>query len=253
MRKTLRKSKPVIGLVGGVAAGKSTVAREFARLGAAVVDGDAIGHQLLARPAVQREIRRRWGAGVFAHGGVSGTPISDRRVGSRTGPRSRGAANANREIGVPGGGRTGLRARGAVVDRAALGRIVFAHPRELAALNRILHPRIRREMKRQIAAARKHSAVLAVILDAAVLFEAGWDDLCSAVVFVHSSAAVRARRAAGKGWDRATWRKRENSQISLDKKRRNSDHVVDNSFSLTRLRDQVRLIFQQIVHVADRP
>ena len=216
----------MIGLVGGVAAGKSTAAGEFARLGAAVVDGDAIGHRLLGAPAVQRAIRRRWGARVFSLG----------------------------QRGSPARGRADSPGRDAAVDRAALGRIVFADPRELAALDGILHPRIRREMTRQIAAARRKASVPAVVVDAAVLFEAGWDDLCTAVVFVDSPASARARRAAsGKGWHRARWRKRENSQISLDKKRRNSDYIMDNSFGVSRLRDQVRQIFLKIVHAADRP
>jgi dephospho-CoA kinase len=216
----------VIGLVGGVAAGKSTAAREFARLGAAVVDGDAIGHELLGAPGVERAIRRRWGAGVFARA----------------------------ERGLPVRGRADSPRRAAAVDRAALGRIVFADPRELAALDRILHPRIRREMKRQIAAARGKACVPAVVVDAAVLFEAGWDDLCTAVVFVDSPACDRARRAAaGKGWDRASWRRREIAQISLDKKRQKSDYIIDNSSGVSRLREQVRQILLKIVHAADRP
>lgn len=209
MKRRLPKGKPVIGLVGGVGAGKSTVAAEMARLGAAVVNADAIGHRLLGTPAVRRAIRARWGPGVFAAGAV---------------------------------------------DRAALGRLVFARKRELAALNAILHPRIRREMRRQVAAAADDPAVTAVVLDAAILFEAGWDDLCSAVVFVEAPAAERLRRVAvAKGWSRPDWRRRENAQISLDKKRRNSDHIVVNGSSVPRLRDQVRRTFLTIVHAAECP
>ena len=51
----------MIGLVGGIGAGKSTAAAELARLGCAVIDADAIGHQLLAEPAVRRRLRERWG------------------------------------------------------------------------------------------------------------------------------------------------------------------------------------------------
>jgi dephospho-CoA kinase len=200
----------VIGLVGGVAAGKSTVAAEMARLGAAVIDGDGIGHQVLRMPIVRRAVRRRWGAEVFSPDGQ--------------------------------------------VDRAALGKIVFGSPAELAALNGILSPRIRRQIQRQIAAAKKSSAVTAIVLDAAILFEAGWDDLCSTVVFVRAPASGRARRAAAaKGWDRASWRRREIAQISLDMKRLKSDHIVDNSSGVPRLRDQVRRLFLGIVHAADRP
>jgi dephospho-CoA kinase len=56
---------PVIGLVGGVAAGKSLVAGHFAQLGCAVVDADRIGHELLAEPAIRDRIRERFGPGVL--------------------------------------------------------------------------------------------------------------------------------------------------------------------------------------------
>ena len=58
--------KAVIGIVGGIGAGKSTVAAELVQLGCARIDGDAIGHALLADPEVRRQIRQRWGEGVFS-------------------------------------------------------------------------------------------------------------------------------------------------------------------------------------------
>jgi dephospho-CoA kinase len=64
-----RQLKPVIGIVGGIGAGKSTAAGEFARLGCAVIDADAIGHELLAEPAVRRRIVRRWGPDVLGASG----------------------------------------------------------------------------------------------------------------------------------------------------------------------------------------
>jgi dephospho-CoA kinase len=57
--------KPVIALVGGVASGKSAVARAFAKRGAAVVDADVEGHAVLHEPAVKQEIRAAFGEGVF--------------------------------------------------------------------------------------------------------------------------------------------------------------------------------------------
>jgi dephospho-CoA kinase len=56
---------PVIGLVGGIAAGKSLVAAQMAGLGCAVVDADRVGHQVLREPAVRDRIRRRFGRGVL--------------------------------------------------------------------------------------------------------------------------------------------------------------------------------------------
>ena len=48
--------KPVIGIIGGIASGKSTVARAFAKLGCKVIDADAIAHELLDSEAVRDEI-----------------------------------------------------------------------------------------------------------------------------------------------------------------------------------------------------
>jgi dephospho-CoA kinase len=48
--------KPVIGIIGGIASGKSTVARAFAKLDCKVIDADAIAHELLDSEAVRDEI-----------------------------------------------------------------------------------------------------------------------------------------------------------------------------------------------------
>jgi dephospho-CoA kinase len=53
--------KPIIGILGGVCSGKSTVAAEFAKLGCKVIDADKIAHELLDR----KDIRERV-VGLFA-------------------------------------------------------------------------------------------------------------------------------------------------------------------------------------------
>lgn len=57
--------KPVIALVGGVASGKSAVAKAFEKRGALAVDADKEGHAVLLDPAVKKEIKDAFGAGVF--------------------------------------------------------------------------------------------------------------------------------------------------------------------------------------------
>lgn len=55
----------VIGIAGGVAAGKSTVAAMFGRLGAVVIDADVIAKDMLNTPDVVRRVREAWGEGVL--------------------------------------------------------------------------------------------------------------------------------------------------------------------------------------------
>ncbi len=59
----------IIGLLGGVASGKSFVAEQFRRLGAEVLDADRIGHDVLLIPEVRDSIRKHFGAKVFRDDG----------------------------------------------------------------------------------------------------------------------------------------------------------------------------------------
>jgi dephospho-CoA kinase len=51
----------IMGITGGIASGKSTVAAIFAELGAAVIDADAIVRELLGSPELARKLREAWG------------------------------------------------------------------------------------------------------------------------------------------------------------------------------------------------
>jgi len=65
----MQTSAPVIGLLGGVGAGKSTVARMMAEEGCRVVDADRIAHEVLGRPEVRAAVRKAFGEGVFGPDG----------------------------------------------------------------------------------------------------------------------------------------------------------------------------------------
>lgn len=55
----------VIGIIGGLGSGKSLVARYLAGQGVALVEGDRLGHEVLAEPAVIEALRERWGEDVL--------------------------------------------------------------------------------------------------------------------------------------------------------------------------------------------
>lgn len=65
----MQGSKPIIGLAGGIGAGKTQVAQEFARQGALVVDSDRLNHEILGTPAVLAQLRQWWGEGVVSKDG----------------------------------------------------------------------------------------------------------------------------------------------------------------------------------------
>ena len=120
------------------------------------------------------------------------------------------------------------------VDRSALAARVFGETPEHRAARRdleaVVHPRIRARFTDAIAAARRDGTP-AVLLDAAVLLESGWDDVTDAVVFVEVPLCERRRRVAARGWDAAELARREASQWPTDRKRAACDAVLDNTGS----------------------
>lgn len=70
----------VIGLIGGVASGKSLVARLFVEMGAEWLDADQAGHEALGLPEVKDAIRERFGDEVFGQDGQVSRPALGKQV-----------------------------------------------------------------------------------------------------------------------------------------------------------------------------
>ncbi len=122
------------------------------------------------------------------------------------------------------------------IIRSELARLVFGiEPSHLSArrdLEQIIHPEISQKITDGItqAAARGQEAVL---LDAAILLEAGWRNKCDFVVFIDTPDAVRLERVQTyRGWSPEELKRRESSQWSLIEKRRESDLIVPNDGDL---------------------
>ncbi len=78
---------------------------------------------------------------------------------------------------------------------------------------------MRKTLERAIARAGR-AGLPGVVLDAAILYEAGWDRLCDAVLFIDAPRDLRlARLAASRGWSAGDLDAREAAQAPLDSKR----------------------------------
>jgi dephospho-CoA kinase len=72
--------KPIIGILGGMCSGKSTVAAEFGKLGCAVIDADRIAHQMLDERGVRAKITRVFGKEILDDKGKISRPKLANRV-----------------------------------------------------------------------------------------------------------------------------------------------------------------------------
>lgn len=114
------------------------------------------------------------------------------------------------------------------VDRASVARVIFADAAQRARLEGLIHPILHRQRAELIARAKRDGA-RGVVIDAPLLFEAGLDKECDAVVFVDSPRQVRLRRvSATRGWNEEELARREAAQMPVDEKRRRCAHVIVN-------------------------
>jgi dephospho-CoA kinase len=194
-----------VGLTGGIASGKSTVADELARRGAVVIDADR-----LAREAV--------------------------------------------EPGTPELARVAERFPGAVVDgrldRAKLAAVVFVNPQARRDLERIIHPAVRKRAAELEQSAPPGSVVVHVI---PLLVETGQEsdfDLCVVVDVDHETQL--SRLLARDGMTRAEAEARIGAQAAREQRLAAADVVIDNSGSVTQLREQIDDLWSVLLTAASR-
>ena len=73
----------VIGILGGIGSGKSTVARMFEKLGAVRIDADDIAREVREQPDVVERISQAWGEKVLTDGQVDRKKLAERAFSSR--------------------------------------------------------------------------------------------------------------------------------------------------------------------------
>jgi dephospho-CoA kinase len=126
------------------------------------------------------------------------------------------------------------------LDRRAIAGIVFADPAERAALEAIVFPYIGQRALEEIQRAQADPVVKFVAVDAAVMLEAGWEDVCDRLVFVDAPREVRlARLAARSGWTGADLAAREAAQWPAEKKLKRASAVIVNDGSREHMQEQV--------------
>ena len=120
------------------------------------------------------------------------------------------------------------------VDRRALGSKVFGDPEALRDLEEILHPLVRRETKRRVAA----SAADLFVAEIPLLFEGGRGGEFDYTVAVTVPEERRRVWAAQRGVDEEALRAIEARQLPGEEKARRADVVVQNDGTLDKLREQ---------------
>ena len=198
-----------VGLTGGIACGKSLVARYFQALGAHLIDADELAHRLLepGQPGYQA---------VLA---AFGTSILDQAEGAGPAP----------------------------INRRRLGTIVFSDAAERRRLEAILHPLIFAEADRlrgALDAAHPHALIVFV---APLLFESGADRRVDRTIAVIADEATQiSRLMARDGLNREEAMQRIRAQWSAAEKAKRADETIDGARPPDVVRQQVAELYKKL-------
>lgn len=206
-----------LGLTGGFATGKSTVAQCFEDLGCPIINADLIVHDLLTHDAATiTDVRNLFGDGILCRSDTVCHP-----------ERSEGPTPQ--------------------IDRTKLAQRVFANTEERKALEAILHPRVGNVMQREAMRLEQDDLSLACF-EIPLLYEAGWEDWCDSVIVVACDEETELARAMQKhGLSRADALARIRAQMPLNEKKKRADVVIDTTGPLETLKPQVEAIYNQLL------
>ncbi len=194
----------VVGLTGGIGAGKSVVAGIFSTLGVPVIDADGA-----AREVVE--------PGEPGHGAIV----------EAFGP---GVLDADGRI-----------------DRAALRRLVFEDAQARRRLEAIVHPRVRRRIRRALAALDVPYAVVEIQL----LVESGQRDLVDRVLVVEAAADTRIARAMARdGVERDDVERIIAAQATTEQRRAAADDLLANEDTHAALEHAVAALHERYLTLA---
>ena len=182
-----------IGLTGGIASGKSSVARYLKALGMVVLDADLYAHEALQKGTQASEmVLERYGSQVET------TPEFNTQQS--------------------GGQR--------VINRRELGRIVFNNPEERQWLEQVIHPIVRVRFELELA---KHPETATIVLMIPLLFEADLTELVSEIWLVHCLPEQQLERLRKRdGLSTTEAKARIAAQWPLSQKCEKADLVLDN-------------------------
>ena len=196
-----------IGITGQIGCGKSVVADQFARLGAVVVSGDRLGHEVVDKhPKLLKALVTKFGSQILT--------------------------------------KTGH------LNRSKLGEIAFADDSKTKSLNKIVHPWLLRQMRTEIAQARKSKKSKVLVVDAALIYNWRLEQELDYIVVVESTYKNQSARLKTGGLTDGEIRNRIRRQIPKYIQRRRANFVLTNNGAKKELIARAARLYERILKLA---
>jgi dephospho-CoA kinase len=208
------KRSVVVGILGGVASGKSEVTRRLEARGAHVIHADTIGHEVLRESDIRDRLIQHFGNEILSKetGEIDRVRVAQLVFGNAP------PATENRRV-----------------------------------LESIVHPRIRARIAERLESIQQsispNEPPKIVVLDVPLLIESGWNKRCDRILFVDTAEELRLARAIARGWTSNQFRDREAAQLPIEQKRQSATDVIDNNGSIGSLDQQIDKLIMSLTNL----
>jgi dephospho-CoA kinase len=195
-----------LGLTGGIASGKSTVAGMLREAGFEVIDADSLARELLdPGQTTYEETLHEFGAGILDPKSATGQ-----------------------------------------IDRKKLAAVVFADRAKLDRLNAIIHPRVQETILRQFEEWACEGDMTVAFVEAALLVEAGYQKYLDGLVVTWCTPEQQLERLRARGLSEADARGRIAAQLPVAEKLKLATEKIDCSGSLEDTHAQVQALAERL-------
>ena len=205
----------VVGLIGKIGAGKTTVANLLLQYGAVVIDADALTHDALKDQRVQEQIRTRFGDSVFTDNKIDRSRLAECVFGNQ--PEHKNALKDLEDI---------------------------IHPR----VRKSLEERLRMIAQGEV----DHRAEkTVVVLDVPLLVQGGLHNRCDRLIWLECEDSVRHRRLAVRGLSAEQVAAREEAWsqgFPDDASSFQAVSTVDTSVDIAYTRKKIEKLWEELTH-----
>lgn len=143
----------------------------------------------------------------------------------------------------------GILAENGEIDRQRLGTLIFKNEKQKEALNRMVHPEVRKTIDEQLAGIDKlkHPPQL-VILDIPLLIEVGWHRDLEEIILVYAPPEIQLKRLMKRdGLSKEDAGQRIRAQMPIDQKKAYATIIIDNQGDLEATRKKTESVFAFLI------
>ena len=134
------------------------------------------------------------------------------------------------------------------INRKILGAIVFSQKEKLEVLNSFVHPEVKNRIKELIQEKKEKKNCDFFIIEAALLLEDHYDEICDEIWYVYATEEIRAERLKkSRGYSEEKIKNMINSQLPEEVFRKKCNRTIDNSGSIEETKEQIKKMMKEFM------